>query len=262
MMKNKFIILITGALILSLNSCLEDLLFIRGNGIPETETRRAGMFYKLENSTSIDIVYKKADTTGITIEADENLLGYIVTETYNNTLEIKTRDWNTRLVFKERPLITITSPRLESVIISGSGTFFADEMSGDAVIAKMNGSGEISADQITCKDLMVMLSGSGNINIKNCQSISSDIFLSGSGNINIKGQSEDCDVKITGSGEVFAENFLLGSTSVIISGSGNSFINVEHALTGIISGSGNIYLKGNPTISKIISGSGRIIKYK
>ena len=260
-MKNKFIILITGALILSLNACLEDFLFIRGNGTLKTETRRAGEFIKLENSTSIDIVYKKADTTGITIEADENLLEYIVTETYNNSLEIKTRDWNTRLDFKERPLITITSPRLESVLISGSGTFIADEMSGDAVIAKLSGSGDISANNVSCTDLTVMLSGSGIINFKNCHSVSSDIFLSGSGNISMAGLSTVCEIKITGSGEVFAENFLLNSASVIISGSGNTFTNIEQNLTGIISGSGNIYLKGDPTIIKTISGSGRIIKY-
>ncbi|MEI8226255.1 MAG: head GIN domain-containing protein [Bacteroidota bacterium] len=261
-MKSKYIILFIGALIISLSSCLEDLLCVRGNGITETEIRRSGMFYRLENSTSIDVVYKKADTTGITIKADENLLEYIVTETNDNTLEIKARTGNTCLDFKERPLITITSPNLEQAIISGSGAFIADEMFGDAMIIKMSGSGDISAERVSCTGLTVMLSGSGNINIKNCQSITSDIFLSGSGSINIKGKSEDCDVKITGSGEVFAENFLLGSASVIISGSGNAFINVEHALTGIISGSGNIYLKGNPTISQTISGSGKIIKYK
>ena len=260
-MKNKFIILIIGTIIFSLNSCLEDFMFIRGNGILKTETRRAGVFNKLENSTSIDIVYKKADTTGITIEADENLMDYIVTETYNNTLEIKTRDWNTRLDFNERPLITITSPQLESAMISGSGAFIADEMSGDVVIVKLSGSGDVSASNVSCTDLTVMLSGSGIINLKNCQSESSDIFLSGSGNISLTGQSTVSDIKITGSGEVFGEHFLLSSASVIISGSGNTFTNIEKNLTGIISGSGNIYLKGNPTIIKTISGSGRIIKF-
>ncbi|MCX6253639.1 MAG: DUF2807 domain-containing protein [Bacteroidia bacterium] len=261
-MKNKYIILIIGVFLITLSSCLKDLMFIRGNGVLEKETRRSGTFYKLENSSSIDVVYKKAVSTSITIEADENLLEYIVTETYDNTREIRIRDHNTHLNFKEKPLITITSPRLEKAIIAGSGAFFADEMSGDAVIIKMSGSGDISADKVSCKDLTVMLSGSGNINIKGCQGESSDIFLSGSGNINLTGQSEDCDIKITGSGEVFAENFLLGSASVIISGSGNAYTNIEHNLTGIISGSGNIYLKGNPTISQTISGSGRIIKYK
>ncbi len=261
-MKNKIIILISWALLLALNSCLEDHIFIKGNGIIETETRRTGNFFKVENSTSIDVVYRKADTTGIVIKADENILGYIITETYDNTLEIKTRPENVILDFKESPLITITSPGLEKAVIYGSGAFFADEMTGETVILKMSGSGEISTDYVSCTDIKVLLSGSGNISLKECQSKNSDIFLSGSGNINLKGQNEDCHLNISGSGEVFADNFLIGTASVLISGSGNAFTNIEHKLTGIISGSGSIYLKGNPTINQTISGSGRIIKYK
>jgi hypothetical protein len=261
-MKKKNIILLTVLLMISLSSCLEDILSIRGNGIIVTERRRSRMFSRLENSTSIDVVYKKADSTSITITADENLIDYIITENYDNTLEIRTRHSNTNLDFRDRPLITITSPELEEAVISGSGTFIADEMSGNTIIIKMSGSGDISADKVVGTDLTVMLSGSGHISIKDCQCESSDLFLSGSGSINIKGAAEDNKLKITGSGEVFAEDLLMGSASVIITGSGSAFTNIEHALTGIITGSGNIYVRGNPTINQTITGSGRIIHYK
>ena len=261
-MKHKHIIVIIGALLISLCSCIENLLPVRGNGIIVTETRRSGEFNKIENSTLIDIIYKKADTTGITLTGDENLLEYIVTETLNSTLEIKTRTESSYMDFKERPLIIITSPNLEKVVITGSGNFVADEMAGDGVFLKMSGSGDISVENITCPDLSVMTSGSGNIIIKECQSERSDILLTGSGNITINGRSKDCSTMITGSGNLFAENYLLDSASIIVSGSGDSYITVEHDLTVIISGSGSIYLKGNPTISQTISGSGRIIKYK
>jgi len=261
-MKNKFIILIIGASLITLYSCIEDLMTIKGNGIVKTEIRRAQVFTKLENSTSIDIIYKTADTTGISIKADENLLEYIVTETVNNTLEIKFRDSNTHLDFKEKPLISISSPRLENASLSGSATFIADQMSGDAIIIKISGSGDNSVYKATCSTITVMLSGSGKLNLNNCKTNGSDVFLSGSGNINLTGQTDDCDIKITGSGEVFAENFPTKSASVIISGSGNCYTNVSNTLSAIISGSGNIYLKGNPAITQTISGSGRIINYK
>ena len=261
-MKNKNIILIISTFLIPLNSCLESLLPVRGNGMIVTETRRSGPFDKVENSTSIDIIYKQADSISISIKADENLQEYIVTETYDNTLEIKTRPGHSFLDFKERPLITITSPNLESAYLTGSGTFVADEMSGDEVILKLSGSGDISVSQIDFTELSVMLTGSGNINVENCQGTASDILLSGSGNAGIKGQSEECHFKITGSGGIFAENYFITSASITISGSGNVFTKVDNALTAIISGSGNIYLRGNPEISKTISGSGRIIKYK
>jgi hypothetical protein len=249
-------------ILLTFTSCLKDLLCISGNGIEKTEIRRVVAFNKIVNSTSIDIVYKKADTSGINIKADENLLEYIVTETDNNTLEIRTRNGSTCLDFDTKPLITVSAPNLESIFMSGSGTFLADEMSGNSVEIKMSGSGGISVDKVICTDLSVILSGSGNININNCTCVSSDIFLSGSGNIALSGQNESSDLKISGSGEINAENLMLESASIIISGSGDIFTNVEKSLTAIISGSGNIYLKGDPAISKTISGSGRIIKYK
>ena len=83
-MKNKFLVIISGAMLIFLSSCIEDFIIIDGNGISVTESRRTALFYKLENSTSIDVVYKTADTTGITIRADENLIDNIITETYDN----------------------------------------------------------------------------------------------------------------------------------------------------------------------------------
>jgi hypothetical protein len=261
-MKNKFIILISGAMLFALTSCIEDFMVIRGNGISTTVTHRTAPFYKLENSTSIDVIYKTADTTGITIRADENLIDNILTETYDNTLEIKFTPDDHHPDFNVKPLITITSPRLEKAIISGSGAFLADRMTGDDVTIKISGSGDISADNVLCKNLSVMNTGSGNINIKDCQTDFSDIFLTGSGNLNTSGQSADNSFKITGSGTLHGEDYLLETASIIISGSGNAFTNIEQKLNAIISGSGNIYLKGNPSISKTISGSGRIISYK
>lgn len=260
-MKSKIYILIAGAMLLALNSCLEGFMFLKGNGIEETDIRRTGNFINVENSTSVDVIYKKADTSGVIITGDENLIEYIVTETYDNTLEIKFRNEGIHLDFKERPLITITSPKLEKVVLSGSGDFFADEMAGNTVTLKISGSGDISVEKVESGNLIAILSGSGNISLLESQNISSDLFISGSGEINITGNSTSCNIKITGSGEVNTEGYFLKTASVIISGSGNSYIKVEEELNAILSGSGSIYLKGTPSINKTISGSGRIINY-
>lgn len=260
-MKTKIYIIIAGAILISLNSCIKGFMFLKGNGIEETEIRRTGGFINVENTTSVDVIYKKADTSGVIISGDENLIEYIVTETYDNTLEIKFRNEGIHLAFKERPLITITSPKIEKAILSGSGSFFADEMSGNTVTLKMSGSGDISVENITSVNLMVIISGSGNSSIQESQNTSSDLFISGSGEVSISGNSTNCNIKITGSGEVYAEDYFIKTASVLISGSGNSYIKVEEELNAILSGSGSIYLKGTPLINKTITGSGRIINY-
>lgn len=261
-MRKKYIILLSVLSIITLNSCLKNPFCIEGNGIEATKVRRAVSFNKIESTTSIDVIYKKADTIGITIEADENLIDEIITVTDNNTLEIRTRNAGTCLDFNTRALITITSPNLQSVFVSGSSTFIADEMSGRSVSVKLSGSGDISVTKVTATDLTVTLSGSGNIIIGNSVSGNSDIFLSGSGNISVTGQSEVANFKISGSGKINGENWMLSIADIFISGSGDIYANVEQNLTAMISGSGNIYLKGDPIINKTISGSGKIIKYK
>ena len=139
-MKNKFIILISTAMIFSITSCLEDCMVITGNGLSVTETHRTASFNKLENSTSIDVIYKTADTTGITITADENLIDYILTETFDNTMEIKFHSDNNHFDFRRETSYNNNIPRLEKAIF-GSSAFLADKMSGDDVTLKISGSG-------------------------------------------------------------------------------------------------------------------------
>jgi hypothetical protein len=259
-MKTRYFIAAAFFAMLILNSCVDDLFCTRGNGLSQTLVRRTASFNSIENTTSIDVVYKKADTTGITITADENLIEDITTETSNNKLVIKTRG-NRCLDFNTRPLITISSPSIQTVIASGSATFIADEISGNTITLKLTGSGDISVAAITATDLKVSLSGSGNIRSNDCLSVNSEVFLSGSGEISMAGQSENSNLKLSGSGKIRSENWTHGSADVTITGSGDVFAFVENSLIAFISGSGNIYLKGNPTINKTITGSGRIINY-
>jgi hypothetical protein len=260
-MRNRFFFMIIILMLIPLSSCLKDLICVTGNGIKKTEVRRLNNFNKIENFTSINIVYKKADTIGITIEADENLFDHISTKTSNNTLEIKVENGATCLDFASQPLIAVTSPLLESILVSGSGAFSADELSGNSTSVKLSGSGNISVSKATSTYMNIMLSGSGDINISNCICPNSDIFISGSGKIGLAGECENSHMKISGSGQINAATWNLNTASILISGSGDIHTSVEKSLSAVISGSGNIYLKGNPEISQVISGSGRIIKY-
>jgi hypothetical protein len=261
-MRNRTLFVILILLAITLSSCLKDLVCITGNGNKKTETRRLNTFSNIENSTSINIVYRKSDTTGITIEADENLLPYITTSTDNNTLEIKAGNGMTCLDFATQPLIKVTSPRLESIFESGSGTFTADELSGYSTSIKLSGSGNISVAKVSGTDMNILLSGSGDISVNNVLCETSDLFLSGSGKISLSGQCENSHLKLSGSGQINAGTWNLNIANILISGSGDIQTSVEQSLTAIISGSGNIYLKGDPEITQTISGSGRIIKDK
>lgn len=246
----------------TLTSCIKDLLCIKGNGITETELRPVTAFVNIENSTSFDVIYHRADTTSLLVKAEGNILQHIITETFNNTLEVRTTPISACFDYSERPVIIATSPGLSKIFLSGSGDILADEMEGPAVTLKLSGSGNISVSHLTGTKFSIALSGSGDINADDVVCNDAEMDISGSGNISVKGTGNTGLIRISGSGNIYSAEFTLQSLSAAISGSGSIFTTVENTLSAIISGSGNIYLKGDPEITQIVSGTGRIIRYR
>lgn len=247
---------------ISLTSCIKEFICIKGNGIAETETRPIGSFSAIENSTPFDVIYHKADTTSLQIKAEVNILQHIITETLNNSLEVRTSPMNACFDYMERPVIMVTAPALSKIYLSGSGEIIADEMSGPAVSLRLSGSGNITVSKLSGTKLNMALSGSGDIYIDNAICNETELDISGSGNITVSGGGNLGLMRISGSGNIYSADFTLSSLSAAISGSGNIFTTVERTLSAIISGSGNIYLKGDPQILQTVSGSGRVIKYR
>jgi cytoskeletal protein CcmA (bactofilin family) len=259
-MKNRIALVLSGIVLLTANSCLEDFLFVNGSGHIETELRRPGSFDRIDNTTSFDIIYRKADTSAVSITTDDNILDHIVTEVCNNRLEIRTRPLGVILDCSKHPVIIVTSPRIDEANLSGSGSLTADKISGNSVSVKLSGSGNINVDSINCTNLTAMISGSGDISVKYAICTHSDISASGSGIISVAGKCDTEHARISGSGKIDGRYFLVNSADLSISGSGDVYGNVKDYLNATISGSGDIYLYGNPRIDQKRSGSGKIRK--
>lgn len=261
-MKRKEISLTVLFLLLLTSSCLQGLLCIRGEGNFSQEYRNPGNFTGISNSTSIDVIYKKADTTGVLVEAEENLLYYIVTEVNGNSLTIRTRQHSGCLFFNEKPLITVTSPLINNIISSGSGNMFVQELTGENVDILSTGSGDINCESIEANDFSVKLSGSGNINCNEISGLYSKTVITGSGDLSLNGICNNADMTVTGSGSIYGITYMLATADITISGSGNIYTSISDRLTASLTGSGDIYLRGDPEIHSNYTGSGRIIYYK
>lgn len=261
-MKVRVIFVIAGVLLVTTSSCIKDLLCVVGDGYLVTETRRTTSFDELMNTTSFDVIYKQADTFGISISAEENIMNYIETNVFDERLEIRTSPATICLDYNEKPVITVSSPLLRKVVNSGSGSLIADRLTGGTVTIKNSGSGDISAELAECDDFESSLTGSGDIDIQALICLSSDMVISGSGNTSVSGNCGTTHIKVSGSGNFYGSGMEANTASVIISGSGSTYTNIEEFLSAHISGSGNIYVKGDPEIEQTISGSGRIIRVK
>jgi hypothetical protein len=233
--------------VVALIACNFSIIPETGNGVPVETALDPGEFDALSIPSSIDVVYKQ--TTGeqsITFTCDENLKEYYNIRVENNTLIAGMRPGITNIRPRVKTVLTVNSPVLKEVRLSGSG---------DCVIES-----PVKADE----NFLIKVTGSGDIQTKGlieCKDFSSR--TSGSGDIGVAGVvSESAELKVTGSGNVGVDGLTAQTITASTSGSGDIILKCKDAgdIEASITGSGDIILTGNArTLKSSDSGSGDIV---
>jgi hypothetical protein len=212
---------------------------IKGNGTIVTENRSISNADNIKVLGDMEVIIDSG-AAAVKVEGDQNILPYILTESNNNRLEIKSKN-NVRLHTRNPVRVYVTTPSVQSVGLSGSGNVTSS--------AKFSSPQPVSLD----------ISGSGDIKMRtNAPNVNARI--SGSGNLTISGETRDVEVRISGSGDYNGMDLKAETASVHISGSGDASLYAEDRLEARISGSGNVRYKGKASVDKKISGSGNVRK--
>jgi hypothetical protein len=215
--------------------------FVNGSGNIEKETRSESGFTGIAVSGPMDVELTQGGEFSIEVEADDNIIPYILTEKEGRTLQIKTRD-NANLQTSGNILVKITMPEVREISIGGSGAV--------KTMGRISNSDKLELD----------VAGSGDMEL-NVKSPSISAHIAGSGKIVAEGETQKIDVHIAGSGDFLAENLKSEEVKVSVGGSGNAKVFASRELDVSVAGSGNIYYRGDPTnIKKSIAGSGNVEK--
>jgi len=211
---------------------------IKGNGKIATEQRSVASAKKIKLKGGFNIELTPGTSTSVKVEADENILPYIITENDGEWLVVRTKD-HTSLSTSRSFKIYVTTPELDAISLSGSGDIIGT--------GKFTGSDELS----------VSIAGSGNANLEvNTPSVSANI--SGSGNITIVGETKKTRIDIAGNGDFKGQDLKAEEAEVHISGSGKVNVFADAKLDVHIAGSGDVFYKGKPAMTQHISGSGTV----
>ena len=89
-MKKKIILAVIAALFSNLVFANSEK--VKGNGNVTLQSKTVNSFNKIATGGSIDIAISQGNQEGVTIETDENLQQYIITEVKDNTLSIHVKD--------------------------------------------------------------------------------------------------------------------------------------------------------------------------
>ena len=214
---------------------------INGNGKVTSENRHISNAVKIKALGGMN-VFVNSGPTGVKVEGEENVLPYIITETHNGWLEIRTRD-NVNLHTTSPVKVYVTTPAIENLEVAGSGNITCNDKfsSNNNMSFKIAGSG----------DLMITV---------NSPKVTAEI--AGSGNMHIKGETRDVEIHIAGSGNYDGPGLKAENANVNIAGSGDAYLFADINLKASIVGSGDVKYNGDAVVDKHIVGSGSVIKIR
>lgn len=213
---------------------------IRGNGVIKTESRTAGTFNSVHVSGNADVYIKQDSVFSITVESDENLMEYILTNIDGNTLQIRPRD-RANLKPSKSIKVYVSGPSLSNFEASGACDIISEN--------RIEGNEKIT----------IRLSGASDVKMElMAPEIKAD--LSGAGTITLTGQTKDFKVDGSGSTDIKCFDLLTENTTVDISGAGNAEVFASVKLKVEVSGAADVKYKGNATVEQKISGAGSVKK--
>lgn len=200
---------------------------VRGNGEMTTKNRTVSDYDKVGLTGSMDVQLVAGQEGSLKIEAEENLMEYIETESKGGRLEISVKKgYNIQPSRNNKIVVTVPFRDLDGVYLTGSGDITSsDVIKSENFETKITGSGDVK--------LMV--------NAKNARA-----SVTGSGDMALRGTAQDFNCKVTGSGDISASDFKCERVDATVTGSGDISVYASEELRASTPGSGDIRYSGNP----------------
>lgn len=216
---------------------------IEGNGNAITIKRSVENYVGLAVSGWFDVDLVDGPEGNLSLEGEENLLEYIITEVKNGSLNIRVKKGADLKPSNGNRGIRIIVPveNIENISMSGSGDIVGKTtFKASAFKTAMSGSGDIT--------LHIMAN-------------TMTATMSGSGDMNLSGTVKDFEATVSGSGDIKAYDLAADNVQATISGSADIKVTAKEMLKARVSGSGDISYRGNPReVDTKTSGSGYISK--
>ena len=213
---------------------------VRGSGHITPETRNTSGFDAIDVSGAIDVYVKQDSTTSIKVEADDNLLQYVVTETNGSTLEIYT-DGGFNLRPSHKIKVYVSNPTYTRFDVSGASS--------------IEGESQVTATE------RISVSASGASGIKLDVNVPVvDVELTGASNANLRGRTKDLDISASGASKVKGYDLLSENANVDVSGASHADVYASVRLDGEATGASHVSYLGNAVDNVKKSGASHVSK--
>jgi hypothetical protein len=196
---------------------------VYGNGDVVKKERNAIKATGIRVSSGIDVYLKQGDDFKLSVEADENLHDYILTELKGDVLHVYT-DANIRQA--ESKKVYLTLKEINSISCSSAGDLIGETpVKSDNLDLSASSAGDIKLE-VYAKNI--------------------DISISSSGDITLNGEADFIEADLSSAGDLNAYNLKVREADVSASSAGDADIFVSEKLTARSSSAGDINYKGDP----------------
>jgi citrate lyase gamma subunit len=196
---------------------------IEGNRKVVTRERNTDSFTGVKVSSGIDVYLKQGNNEAVSIEADENLQEYILTEVRNGVLNVYT-EYNIRSAEKKR--VYVTMKEVKSVSTTSAGDVYGEsQINGDKLELSASSAGDIKLDVKVNKV---------------------DIDISSSGDITLTGDTDMLRADLSSAGDLKAYDLKTREADISVSSAGDADVNVSEKITARASSAGDINYRGDP----------------
>jgi citrate lyase gamma subunit len=212
-------------IILAVSSCVNGQLWksVQGHGHVVSKERKTDSFTGLTVSSGIDVYLKQGDNETVTVEADENLHEYILTEVRGGVLNVYS-EYNIRDAEKKRVYVTMKD-------VNSVKTTSAGDVIGET---------PINSDR-----LELSASSAGDIKLET-HSKTINIDISSSGDISLSGETDMLRADLSSAGDLKAYDLKAREADVSVSSAGDADVNVSERITARASSAGDVNYKGDP----------------
>jgi len=207
---------------------------VTGNGDVKTEERKTRDFTGIRTSSAIDVYLSQGSKHSVVVEADENLLEYIVTEVKDDVLRIYPDDVNIRRAEKLRVYVTMKD-------VEYLGTSSAGDIIGET--------------PVKAEKLKISASSSGDVKLE-VYARELSLKTSSAGDIILKGTADYVEASTSSAGDIKAVEMKVKEAELSSSSAGDIKITVTERLKARASSAGDIYFYGNPKFVDAKSSSG------
>jgi hypothetical protein len=232
-----FIVLLTALMITDVSAQINRR--IKGSGDVTTESRNISGFTGVKTATAIDIYLTQGNGFNVEVEADDNLMEYIVTEVKNGVLEVYLDRVN--LTYHKKMAVHVTMEDVDYLSASSAGDI-------------------IGVTPIKADELKVRTSSAGDVKIEVTANML-DLSTSSSGDITISGEADYLEAKTSSAGDIKGAELVVREADLSSSSAGDIKVTVTERLKARASSAGDIHYYGNPAyVDAHSSSAGDVIK--